>query len=259
MTAPQDAHDDRDIVDSLENDAATTATGRLWDRFLTDQDRVVFPQSGYGARQGFGTRPAVLVIDVTIGFVGATSMPVLESNRDWPDSCGDVGWAAVGQIARVLERARAVGVPVIYTKGVEPTPDGIASGRWADKNSRWGAPGRRAEANDIVADIAPVDGEVVISKPKPSAFFASGLLSLLVDLGVDQLIVCGTTTSGCVRATVVDGFSMNYRVAVVEEATFDRGEASHAMNLFDMDLKYADVVAVDEVLGYLERCTTRGQ
>jgi nicotinamidase-related amidase len=243
-------------VDPKDSKAQQMTDDRLWDRFLTEQDRQVFPQSGYGARQGFGKRPALLVVDVTIGFVGASSMPVLESNRDWPDSCGDIGWAAVAEIARLLERARAVGVPVIYTKGVEPTPDGIASGRWADKNSRWGAPGRRAEANDIVPDIAPVDGEVVICKPKPSAFFASGLLSLLVDLGVDQLIVCGTTTSGCVRATVVDGFSMNYRVAVVEEATFDRGEASHAMNLFDMDLKYADVVRVEDALSYLDDCGT---
>lgn len=233
--------------------SATQAGGRPWDRFLTQQDRRVFPQSGYGARQGFGTTPAVLVVDVTVGFVGSEPLPVFESNKEWPDSCGDVGWAAVGHITEVLEHARAAGIPVIYTRGIEPTPDGIASGRWADKNSRWGEPGRRAGANEICPAIAPLEGELVISKPKPSAFFASGLLSLLVDLGIDQLIVCGTTTSGCIRATVVDAFSMNFKVTVVEEGTFDRGEASHAVNLFDMDLKYADVVPTADVVAYLDR------
>lgn len=230
---------------------------RPWDKFLSETDQAVFAQSGYGARQGFGRRPCLLVVDVTIGFVGDRSLPASESNRVWPDSCGEVGWGALDHIKTLLKSARDGGVPVVYTTGLEPTPDGIGSGRWADKNSRWGDPGRRADANRIPHEIEPSDGELVIRKPKPSAFFASGLLSLLIDWGVDQLVVCGTTTSGCVRATVVDAFSMNYKVAVVEEATFDRGEASHAINLFDMDLKYADVVTAEDAALYLEASGVR--
>jgi nicotinamidase-related amidase len=87
-------------------------------------------------------------------------------------------------------------------------------------------------------------------KPKPSAFFGTPLTSHLTLLGADSLIVVGTTTSGCVRASVVDAFSHNYRVAVVEDGCFDRSQASHALALCDMDAKYADVVSSDEVLGH---------
>jgi maleamate amidohydrolase len=223
----------------------------LWDRFLTDRDKAVFAQSGYGARQGFGLRPCVLVVDVTIGFVGDRPLPILESNEEWPDSCGEEGWAAVAEIKGLLLAAREAQVPIVYTKGMEPSPDSIGSGRWADKNRRCGEPGRRERANEIVPDIAPGPSEVVIRKPRPSAFFATAMVSFLVDHKIDSLIVCGTTTSGCVRATVLDAFNLNYRVAVVAEGTFDRGEASHALNLFDMDMKYADVVGIDETLAYI--------
>jgi nicotinamidase-related amidase len=102
-----------------------------------------------------------------------------------------------------------------------------------------------------VAEIAPQPRDVVIGKLKPSAFFGTPLASYLLELKVDTLIVCGTTTSGCVRASVLDAFSLGYRVAVVEECTFDRGEVSHAINLFDMNAKYADVVSLEATTGYL--------
>jgi nicotinamidase-related amidase len=100
-------------------------------------------------------------------------------------------------------------------------------------------------------DIEPQTGDIFIGKSKPSAFFGTMLVPYLVDLNADSLLVCGSTTSGCVRATVVDGFSYNYRMAVVKECTFDRFESSHAVNLFDMHMKYADVVAFDETLEYV--------
>jgi len=92
----------------------------------------------------------------------------------------------------------------------------------------------------------------VIEKLKPSVFFGTPLLSFLVHLGADSLIVAGTTTSGCVRASVVDAFSNNYRVAIVEEGCFDRSQASHALSLCDMNAKYADVVRLEETLDYIE-------
>jgi nicotinamidase-related amidase len=103
-----------------------------------------------------------------------------------------------------------------------------------------------------VAEIAPSERDLVIEKRKPSAFFGTTLASHLVSLKVDTLIICGTSTSGCVRATVTDAFSYDYRVAIAEEATFDRGQASHAMALFDLDMKYANVTPVDEIVTYLE-------
>ena len=96
--------------------------------------------------------------------------------------------------------------------------------------------------------IAPGPRDIVIKKQKPSGFFGTNLASYLTLLGCDSVIVVGTTTSGCVRATVVDAFSLNYRVILAEEGCFDRSEASHAVSLCDMHAKYADVVPTAEIL-----------
>jgi nicotinamidase-related amidase len=92
----------------------------------------------------------------------------------------------------------------------------------------------------------------VIEKHKPSAFFGTMLEGYLAQLEADSVITCGVATSGCVRATVVDGFSFNRRMIVVEECTFDRGQATHWINLFDMDMKYADVVTLEQTLSHLD-------
>src|SRR5438093_1179149 len=107
------------------------------------------------------------------------------------------------------------------------------------------------DGNEIVDEIAPEPHDIVVLKQKPSGFFGTNLLSYLVLFGCDSVIVTGTTTSGCVRATVLDAFSNNFRVTVVEEACFDRSQASHAINLCDMQAKYADVLPVQEVKRYL--------
>lgn len=111
-------------------------------------------------------------------------------------------------------------------------------------------PEARVRDTDIVAAVAPRENEIVINKAKPSAFFGTPLLSYLIQFGVDSLVITGGTTSGCVRATVVDAFSYNFRVAVVEEAVFDRGQVPHAINLFDMEAKYADVLSLEELRQY---------
>ena len=108
------------------------------------------------------------------------------------------------------------------------------------------------DGNEIVSAIAPGPRDIVVYKQKPSGFFGTNLASYLTLLGCDSVIITGTTTSGCVRATVLDAFSLNYRVAVVEEGCFDRSQASHAINLCDMNAKYADVVKTDEVLSFFD-------
>lgn len=233
-------------------------TGRPWDEFLTERDRAVFARSGYGTRAGFGERPVVVVVDVTYNFCGDRPEPVLESVERWRNSCGEEAWEAVGQIRTLVDAAHAARVPVIFTTGMDYRPDGFDAGRWADKNDRVGeavrdgdGERRRRIGNTVVEPLAPEPRDIVLAKSKPSAFFGTLLTSHLTALRADSLIVCGTTTSGCVRATVVDAFSYNYRVSVVEECTFDRGQASHAMNLFDMNQKYADVVSLRETVDHL--------
>ncbi len=110
---------------------------------------------------------------------------------------------------------------------------------------------RRRRRYDIVDELAPIDGEVVLRKTGPSAFWGTPIVGLLNGLGIDTLVVAGESTSGCVRATVVDGKAYRYRMLVPEECVFDRHEAPHAINLFDLDQKYADVVPLVEVLAYL--------
>ena len=229
----------------------------VWDSFITAKDRLVYEASGYGARGGFGSRPAVLIVDVNYAFTGDTNVPILESIKTWRNSCGDTGWAAIEPTQRLLASARANHIPVFYSTGMDSRPDGFDRGGWAHKNRRSdeGLPAiealRSVRGNDIVKEIAPAPHEIVLEKLKPSAFNGTPLAGYLVDLGVDTLIVTGTTTSGCVRATVIDAFSLNYKISIVEECTFDRFESSHAINLFDMQAKYCDVVGVDEATSYL--------
>ena len=226
---------------------------RVWDDVLSERDREVYRAAGYGARAGGGSRPALLVIDVTYDFVGDKPEPILDSIKKFPNSCGEVGWRGMGYIRELLELCREQDVPIFYTKGMDER-SAITRGSWTWKNAKAMNKGELAErmGNQIPDMIAPRPGELVIQKTKPSGFFGTPLSSYLIGLGVDTVLVTGTTTSGCVRATVIDAFSNNFRTIVVEEGVFDRGEVSHKINLFDMQSKYADVSSFEEAKRYLK-------
>ncbi len=225
---------------------------RAWDDVLSDRDRKVYREAGYGARGGGGEGPALLVIDVTYDFVGDKPEPILESIKKFPNSCGAEGWRGMEYIRELLELCRELEVPIFYTKGMDER-SAITRGSWAWKNAKAMHKGELAEriGNQIPDMIAPRPGELVIQKTKPSGFFGTPLASYLIGLGVDTVLVTGTTTSGCVRATVIDAFSHNFRTIVVEEGVFDRGELSHKINLFDMHSKYADVISMEDAKRYL--------
>jgi maleamate amidohydrolase len=229
----------------------------IWNEFLTERDKAVFATSGYGARQGFGKRPALLVIDVNYAFCGDRPEPILESIKKWRNSCGEDAWAALPSIRALIDKARGKGLPVIYTTGTR-RGDLWDSGSWAWKNNRSAEDvGSKTvvsnfDGNEIMAEIAPGPRDVVVYKQKPSGFFGTNMASYLTLLGCDSVIVTGTTTSGCVRATVLDAFSLNYRISIAEEGCFDRSQASHAINLCDMNAKYADVIKTAEVLAFFD-------
>ena len=229
--------------------------GLDWRTVATAQDRAVYEAAGYGRRVVPGSRPMLLVIDVTYGFVGHERAPILEAVRRYPNACGEAAWDAVEAIAGLLPAARALGRPVVYSAGFSAL--GLPGvGLWAAKHPR--ASDAPADANDIVAAIAPEALDLIVMKTKPSLFHGTPLVDLLVREGADTLVVTGGTTSGCIRATVVDAFSYNFPVLVVEEAVFDRGEVSHAVNLFDLDQKYANVVTAAEARSYLEAASGPG-
>lgn len=229
-------------------------TEYVWDKFLTERDKAVFAASGYGARGGFGKRPALIVIDVNWAFCSEKPEPILDAIKRWRNSCGEDAWEAMPYLEALIGKAREQEIPVIYTTGIR-REDNWDSGSWSWKNNRSSEdkmPKSNLDGNEIVADIAPGPRDIVVYKQKPSGFFGTNLAAYLTLLGCDSVIITGTTTSGCVRATVLDAFSLNYRVAVVEEGCFDRSQASHAINLCDMNAKYADVVKTAEVLSFFD-------
>lgn len=233
-------------------------TERIWDRFLTERDKAhlaIFPPA---PQYGFGERAAVLSIDNYRRVVGDRPEPLLESIRTWPGSTGLEGWEALSHTERLLEVARGSGRPVIHVTALSAEESGIAG--WTPRldDQVTEAPLEPAQRDrfdrryDFVEQAAPLPGEVIVKKTAPSAFFGTPLAAHLNRERIDTLIVCGESASGCVRATVVDGCSLRFRMIVVEECVYDRHEASLAMSLFDMDQKYADVRGIAEVTSWLQ-------
>jgi nicotinamidase-related amidase len=227
-----------------------------WREVIGERDRAIYEAAGYGRRVKPGARPMLLVVDVTHGFTGREGLPILDAIAEYPNACGPAAWHAVHAIERLLPAVRALGRPVVYSAGFAQL--GVRGvGLWADKHPR--ASHAPADQHEIPTSIAPRDGlDVLLPKTKPSLFHGTPLLELLLQGRADTLIVTGGTTSGCIRATVVDAFSYNYPVIVVEDGVFDRGELSHAVNLFDMDQKYANVMSSEAVLGYLDGLPSDG-
>src|SRR3990172_7484134 len=224
-----------------------------WDDILTSRDKEVFKLSGFGKKAGLGQRPALLIIDVNYNFTGDKPEPILESVKRFRTSCGEEGWQGVHHIRELLAEARKKHLPTFYTTAEENRSNTVTIGGWAAKSSRtvedmtdtW------EKANEIVAEIAPQPGDILVHKQKPSAFFGTPLMSMLTEVRADTLLITGTTTSGCVRASVIDAFSYNLKVSVIEESVFDRGQSSHKINLFDMAMKYADVIPLKEAIDYI--------
>ena len=210
---------------------------------VPQNDLDYFAKSDHGGRREWGDTPALLVVDMTNAFV----------SDEYPLGRSDTGGPAIEANERLVEAARGADVPVVYTRGNDadhfpPDYQGTtksAGTRDEEFAAMW------ETGNLIHEDLAPEPDDVVIQKPRASAFFDTHLANLLHHYGVDTLVVTGMTTSGCVRASVVDAHSSNFQVVVPIEATADRSVISHEISLFDMDMKYADVVPVDEVVAQL--------
>lgn len=194
-------------------------------------------------RVGFGAQPAILVIDMQNDFLDDGCFLYLG-----PDS-----HQVIPPIQRLLDTARRTGVPIVYTQQVH-RPDFADGGRWADKFTGFKQGGLRegTPGVEIAEEIRPEPGDHVIKKRRPSGFFQTDLDVYLRSLGVDTVILTGCTTSGCIRATALDAFSYNYRLIVPRECVGDRAREPHEANLFDINMKYGDVVSLDEVIDYLE-------
>jgi len=195
--------------------------------------------AGFGTAIGYGQRPAVLVVDMVKAYVDPES-PLYAGVEDTVKPAG-----------RVIAAARSAGVPVVYTEVVFG-PRGVDGGVFFRKVGALQVFEGRTELGAILPELAPGDHDLVVTKQYASAFFGTSLASTLTALRVDTVIVMGYSTSGCVRASTVDAMQHGFVPIVVREACGDRDRRPHEANLFDLNAKYADVVAVDEVVAYLD-------
>ena len=194
---------------------------------------------GFGGRGGFGRRPALVVIDMTLGFTDPES----------PLACDLEG--PISEIQKLLGAARRADIPIVFTTVAYREADKLTAAAFIDKvpalrtlqaGTRWA---------EIDPRIAPEETEPVLNKLFASGFFGTPLGALLTAAGVDTLIITGASTSGCVRATAVDALQYGFRPVVPTEAVGDRNPDAHDANLYDIDAKYGDVVPVHKTLAYL--------
>jgi len=203
-------------------------------------DLDIYKTQNFGNRVGFGRRAALLIVDFTVGF----NDPRLFGG-------GNID-AAIKRTVGLLQFFREKKLPVAFTRIVY-AEHGADAGVFCMK-----APGLRAltethPAGQVVPELAPLAGEYMVRKTQASAFFGSGLAPWLVQQGADTVVVTGCTTSGCVRATVVDAMQNNFRPIVARDCVGDRAIGPHEANLFDMGQKYADLMERDEIIGELSR------
>jgi nicotinamidase-related amidase len=209
--------------------------------------------SHYARDTFIGPAPALLAIDLyELAYQGGAK-PVAELHKTYASSCGENAHAAIEPTQRLFAAARAANLPIFYTTQ-DTQPDHAPTRVTATK--RRNVP-RDPALYAIKSEFKPEPGDVVVPKQRASGFYGTPLLAHLTQLGVGTLIVCGESTSGCVRASSVDAYSNGFHVVLVEECCFDRSLLSHKVNLFDLHHKYADVMHVDEVVSHLKGFNVR--
>lgn len=204
---------------------------------MVEQD--VYSRQGFGQPLGFGRRPALLVVDFVNGFLD----PELFGG-------GNIAEAARHTVP-LLAAARSAGIPVIFTRIVY-AEEGTNAGVWCEKAPRLKSLTETSSASQVIGELEPRSGDYVIRKTQASAFFGTDLQSYLVYRAVDTLLIAGCTTSGCVRASVVDAISHNFRPIVVTDCVGDRALGPHQANLFDIGQKYADLLGADQAMARLQ-------
>ena len=226
---------------------------RKWMEMIPDEDRRTYQRAGFHGSRTLGKNPALIVVDVTYGFTGSPGLTLEQAIAEFPTACGPASWETLPRIVSLIDLFRRERRPVVFTNSDEiATP---YAGK-ATKSKRAGDSAPRY--NDFPPAIAPAKGEWVLSKTKASCFFGTPLSVYLVQQGVDTLVICGVSTSGCVRASVVDGFSYGFNTFVVDDCCFDRSWFAHCSNLYDMDAKYASVLSLEELAALMTSQPMRG-
>jgi len=217
-----------------------------WDGIVPRETQELYDHAGFGHHTPIGRTVALAVIDVQYATTGEAPTPLPQALDYHPMNCGSSAWDAIGNIRKLVEIFRSMGRPIVYPY--------VAPRKIRDANRRM--PMARVfnpRHWEIVESVAPVEGELTIPKTGPSAFTGTPLVGNLIKLGVDTLILTGNTTSGCIRASAIDAYAFGFKVVVVADAVYDRSPISHAVNLFDIHSKYAEVMAVDTAIEQLRK------
>ena len=217
----------------------------VWDDALTEQDRKVVELRPPRPLTGFGERSALLVVDMNRGAVGE-DRPIAEQLDRYPGACGNFAWDAIRHMQRLIPAARGAGIPVIYSRHIFRATHDLP--RAKDPSYSYS---ELSPLSELQPEVAPQPGDLLIEKQRASLFFQTGLIYMLLNKKVDTLLITGNTTSGCIRATAIDGLGYEFKVAVIEECVFDRIEMSHKASLFDLQFKYCDVISVDRAYEHL--------
>ena len=200
----------------------------------------IYAKQGFGNKSGFGVAPALVIVDFVNGF----NDPDLFGGGNIPE--------AIEQTKKLLAFFRAKKLPVCFTRVVY-ADDGSDAGVFCLKAPKLKILTEVSRDSQVVDELKPVEGEYVLRKTQPSAFFGTDLAPWLIRQRVDTVIVTGATTSGCVRASVVDSMSYNFRTIVASDGVGDRALGPHEANLFDMGQKYADLHKVEEIMAVLSK------
>lgn len=204
--------------------------------------------SQYSRNVFVGPSPALIAVDLyELAYQGGPK-PVASLQDTYPSSCGEYAYAAIEPTKRLFDAARSAGLPVFYSTQDE-RPDAAPDMVSVTKRRNIS---RDPAVYAIKAEFTPHAGDVIVPKQRASAFFGTPLSAHLTKLGVRSVIICGESTSGCVRATAVDAYSHGFHVVLVEECCFDRSVLSHKISLFDLHHKYADVMHIDEVADHIQ-------
>jgi len=199
-----------------------------------------YREAGFSRRLGFGVAPVLLLVDAVRAYLDPPSPLYLET-----------GAAALEAMATLVGTARRHGVPVVYTTVVFDSPEGEDAPLFFRKVPSLRVFAAGSELGTVPEVIAPVRGEIVLTKKYASAFFGTTLATWLAHRRIDTVLIAGFSTSGCIRASALDALQHGFRPIVIRDAVADRNGAVHEANLFDLEAKYADVVGSAEALEYL--------
>jgi len=204
-----------------------------------DDDLEAFAARGFGGTLGFGSRPALVIVDLVNGFT------------DLASPLGSSMTAEVEATKIILGAARVKRIPTFFTTVAYDDSDLQDCGAWAKKIAGLTILRNGSTAVQVDERLERAPDEAILVKKYASAFFGTDLGSRLTSRSIDTVLIAGCSTSGCVRATAVDALQLGFRPIVIRECVADRSAAAHEQSLFDLEQKYADVISVDNVLSYL--------